>query len=234
MLIKGLQKLTLLDYPGKVAMTIFLFGCNFRCPYCHNPELVLSREEEKTHTYKESEILEFLHERKNFLEGVCITGGEPTLSPELPEFIRKIKDMSYKVKLDTNGTNPNMLKELISQGLVDYIAMDIKAPLIRYSEVVNAKIDRNKIKESIDIIKKFPNHEFRTTVVPGLITKQDIVKIAEMLKGSKAFYLQQFRPENCLDKRYNRKKTYGKEELEEFKKEMKPYFKKVEIRHESY
>lgn len=234
MLIKGLQKLTVLDYPGKIAATIFLFGCNFRCPYCHNPELVLPEQAKKTGNYSEKEILESLHERKNFVEGVCITGGEPTLNSDLPEFIEKIKEMGYKIKLDTNGTNPDMLKQLIQAKLIDYIAMDIKAPLEKYSRTVRAEVDINKIKESIGIIKKFPHHEFRITVVPSLTSKQDLIKIGKMLKGSKAFYLQEFRAFNCLDKSFNKKETYSEEQLETFKKILKPYFKKVEIRMETY
>jgi pyruvate formate lyase activating enzyme len=234
MLIKGLQKLTLLDYPNKVAATIFLFGCNFRCPYCHNPGLINKKDADKIKTYSEQEILDFLEERKNFLEGVCITGGEPTLSPELPEFLKKIKQLDYKIKLDTNGSNPDMLKKLIDVGLVDYIAMDIKAPLDKYNEVVDAKCDIKKIKESINIIKEFPEHEFRITMVPNLLTKKGLVEIGKMLKGSKAFFIQQFRAQNCLDKDYNKKETYNKEQLEEFKQAVEPFFEKVEIRFETY
>ena len=234
MLIKGLQKLTLLDYPNKVAATIFLFGCNFRCPYCHNPGLINKKDADKIKTYSEQEILDFLEERKNFLEGVCITGGEPTLSPELPEFLKKIKQLDYKIKLDTNGSNPDMLKKLIDVGLVDYIAMDIKAPLDKYNEVVDAKCDIKKIKESINIIKEFPEHEFRITMVPNLLTKKGLVEIGKMLKGSKAFFIQQFRAQNCLNKDYNKKETYKKEQLEEFKQAIEPYFEKVEIRFETY
>ncbi len=234
MLIKGLQEMTLLDYPGKIAATIFLFGCNFKCPYCHNPSLVLPEEAKKLKTYTEQEIISFLYERKDFLDGVCITGGEPTLSPELPEFLMKIKEIGYKIKLDTNGTNPGMLQELIKKNLIDYIAMDIKASLEQYDNVIREKININNIKESIEIIKKFPEHEFRTTVVPGLITKENLIEIGKELKGAKSFYIQQFRAKDCLDKRYNKKETFKKEQLEEFKKILNPYFEKVEIRFETY
>ncbi len=230
MLIKGLQKHTVLDYPGKIAATIFLFGCSFRCPYCHNPELLIMEQAEKVKTYTEQEILNFLEERKNFLEGVCISGGEPTLSRELPEFLKKIKELGYKIKLDTNGENPEMLKQLINENIVDYIAMDIKAPLHKYEKIINVKINIDNIKESISLVKNFPEHEFRTTAVPGLVSKEDIVEIGRFLKGARFFSIQQFRAENCLDKNFNKKEPYPESELEEFKKSIEPFFDKVEIK----
>lgn len=220
MLIKGLQKFTLIDYPGKIACTIFVFGCNFCCPYCHNPELIDAKKAGKVKTYSEGEILDFLRERKNFLNGVCITGGEPCLNKDLLYFIKKIKKIGYSVKLDTNGTNPNMLKQLIKAKLIDYVAMDIKAPLEKYEGVVNAKVNIKDIKESINIIKSLPNYEFRTTVVPSLLNKKDILKIAELIKG-KTYHLQQFRPINCLDKDYNKKRPYSAKQLQEMRESIK-------------
>ena len=227
MIIKGLQKQTLLDYPDKLACTIFTFGCNFRCGFCHNPELVV---DDGRAEIKEEEILEFLKGRKDFLDAVCITGGEPTLNKVLPDFIRKIKEMGFLVKLDTNGTNPEMLKELIEEKLIDYIAMDIKAPLEKYDAVTNSKINKDDIEKSVDIIKGFPNYEFRTTVVPGLFNEDDARKIGEWLKGSKNFYIQQFRGIKTLDKSFEGKKSFSKKEVERFCDIMKPYFEKCEIR----
>lgn len=237
MLIKGLQKHTLLDYPGKIACTIFLFGCNFRCPYCHNPELVDAELAKEIKTYSEDEILKFLNENKNFLEGVCITGGEPTLNKGLPTFIKQIKSLGYAVKLDTNGTNPEMLEKLLKQKLVDYVAMDFKAPFSKYGQVVNAHINISKIEKSINLIKKFPDYEFRITVLPKLISKEDLLEIAKYLKKQKAnksFFLQEFRPEKCLDKSFEREKSYSEEEMHELLKMLKLYFKHIEIRGETY
>jgi len=230
MQIKGLQKLTLIDYPDKVAATIFVSGCNFKCSYCHNPELVTASKEKKTREYKENEILDFLKERVGFLDGVCITGGEPTLNKNLPEFIKKIRKMKYNVKLDTNGTNPNMLEKLVKEKLVDYIAMDIKAPLDKYKEIIKSEVDIDNIKKSIEIVKKMKNHEFRTTVVQGLLNKEDITKIAYLIKGANAFYLQQFKPLNCLDKSFDKKEPYPKEEIEKIRDSIKKLFDVCEIR----
>lgn len=232
MLIKGLQKQSVIDYPGKITAVLFLSNCNFRCHYCHNPELVLNKED-KLQNYSEQEILDFLKERTELLEAVCITGGEPTIYQELPEFIKKIKALGFAVKLDTNGTNPEMLKQLINENLVDYIAMDIKAPLDKYKKVVKVHADMKKIKESIEIIKRFSEHEFRITLMPELISKEDLLAISETLKGAKAFYLQQFRANNCLNPEFNNKKTYSREELEQFKTLLEPYFSVVGVRAEN-
>ena len=234
MLIKGLQKLTLIDYPNKIAATIFLFGCNLRCPYCHNPELINASEAKKFKTYSKEEILSFLNERFDFLEGVNITGGEPTLSKDLPNLIKSIKKLGYTIKLDTNGTNPKMLHELIKAKLVDYIAMDIKAPLERYEKVVNSPVNKSDIQDSIKIIKKLEDYEFRTTVVPGLLDKQDIIEIARWIKPAKAYYLQQFRPINCFNKSYNKKKSYSVEQLREMRDAVKRFFQICEIRETTY
>ena len=234
MLIKGLQKLTLIDYPNKIAATIFIFGCNLRCPYCHNPELINASEAKKFKTYSKEEILLFLGERHDFLDGVCITGGEPTLSKDLPNLIKSIKKLGYAIKLDTNGTNPRMLKELLKKKLIDYIAMDIKAPIEKYEKVVNAPVNKSDIQDSIKIIKKLEDYEFRTTVVPGLLDKQDIIEIARWIKPAKAYYLQQFRPINCLNKSYNKKKSYSVEQLREMRDAVKRFFQICEIRETTY
>ena len=227
MIIKGLQKQTLLDYPGKIACTIFTFGCSFRCSYCHNPELIV---DDGRPEIKQEELLEFLKERKGFLDGVCITGGEPTLNKELPGFISKIKELGFLVKLDTNGTNPEMLKELIDKKLVDYVAMDIKAPLEFYDKITNVKVKKEDIQKSVDLIRKMKDYEFRITVVPGLFNEDYAKLMGEWLKGSKRFYIQQFRGIKTLDKSLINKKPFSKEELENFCSIMKPYFGKCEIR----
>jgi pyruvate formate lyase activating enzyme len=227
MIIKGLEKQTVLDYPGKLACTIFTFGCNFRCGYCHNPELIV---DDGRPEIKQEDVLNFLEKRKGFLDGVCITGGEPTLNKNLPDFISKIKSMGFSIKLDTNGTNPSMLDELIKKNLIDYIAMDIKAPLEFYDKVTNVNVNKEDIRRSVELIKNFPNHEFRITVVPGLFNEEHAKMIGEWLKGSDKFYIQQFRGIKTLDETFVGKKPLSKGELERFCNIMKPYFERCEIR----
>lgn len=227
--IKGFQKISLIDYPAHTSCVVFLAGCNFRCPYCQNPALVLNPDNLKT--IKESDFLEFLTKRKKWLDGVVITGGEPCINDDLPELIKKIKSLNYKVKLDTNGTNPEMLKELTDKKLIDYVAMDIKAPLEKYDLITKVKVDKKTIQKSIDIIRNSGiGYEFRMTVVPTLIEEDDIKKIGEWLKQSKKFALQQFSNKICLDKSFEKVKPYPKERLDEFKKLLEPYFDEVEVR----
>lgn len=222
MLIKGLEKLSLLDYPNKICAVIFVAGCNFRCPYCQNPDLIHHRELPEI---DEEKLLTWLKKRKKWLDGVCITGGEPTLYKDLPKFLKKIKQMGFLIKLDTNGTNPEMLRALIDANLLDYIAMDIKAPLEKYKDVVNSNVDLNKIQKSVDIIRGSKiDYEFRTTIVPGLLSAGDVLTICNWLKGSKRFYIQQFRPMITLDKKYESVSPYTREELETFGKIAKPFF----------
>lgn len=229
MIIRGIQKTSLIDFPGKIATTLFLDGCNFRCGYCYNVDLVLCSK--KLENYREEEILEFLKSRKGFIDGVCLTGGEPCLHADLKEFIAKIKSLGLLVKLDTNGANPEALKELIQAKLIDYIAMDIKAPLEKYENVVKRKIDPKKIQQSIDLIKGSGiEYEFRTTVVPSLFSKEDILAIGRWIKGSKRYFIQQFRPEKTLDKEFQKEKPYSIEQLKELTELVKPFFEKVEIR----
>ena len=174
MYISGLQKLTLLDFPGRLAATVFFGGCNVRCPFCHNASLVLSPD--RCEKISEDELLSFLESRKGKLSGVCITGGEPTLYKELKGFIKKIKDMGFAVKLDTNGTSPDLLSELISEGLVDYVAMDIKNSQKKYALTVGKEVDIEKIKRSVDILLSGKiDYEFRTTVVRELHEKEDFL-----------------------------------------------------------
>ena len=193
MLIKGLQKLTLLDFPEKMACTVFTFGCNFRCPFCHNASLVLSDRADDT-AISEEEFFSFLRKRTGVLEGVCITGGEPTLQPDLSDFIRKIKAMGYAVKLDTNGFRPAVLKALIAEGLLDYVAMDIKNSLALYPETVGIpSLDTAAVEESIDFLMEgHVPFEFRTTLVKGLHTSESIADMGKRLAGDQLFFLQTF------------------------------------------
>ena len=199
MIIKGLQKLTLLDFPDKMACTLFTFGCNFRCPFCHNASLVLAARADDS-VMPEEEFFDFLTRRKGMLEGVCVTGGEPTLQPDLPDFLARIKAMGYAVKLDTNGYRPGMLRNLVEAGLVDYVAMDIKNSLPRYGETVGiARFDTAPIEESMDYL--MDGHipfEFRTTLVRGLHTPEDIRAMGRRVAGQEAFFLQTFKDSGDL------------------------------------
>lgn len=191
MKISGFQKMTLLDFPGKVACTIFTFGCNLRCPFCHNASLVLGG---ATESHTEEEILSYLEKRKGLLDGVCITGGEPLLQSDIQDFIKKIKALGYAVKLDTNGCYPEKLKALVLGGLVDYVAMDIKNCLDEYGKTVGIKdFDTTPIKESIEfLVNGNIEFEFRTTVVRELHTVEGIKTLAEEIKGAKRYFLQSF------------------------------------------
>ncbi len=193
MIIGGIQKLTLLDYPGRVAATIFTAGCNFRCPFCHNAPLVTDID--KGCFIDKSEILSFLSKRVGILDGVVITGGEPTLMPDLPEFISEIKALGYDVKLDTNGTNPEMLEYLIDNKMIDYVAMDIKNCIEKYPATAGVceSFDLECIKRSTEILmQKKIDFEFRTTVVSPYHTEEDFDKIGQWLCGDEKFFLQSF------------------------------------------
>ena len=190
MLIKGLQKLTLLDFPGIMACTVFTGGCNFRCPFCHNASLALSGGIE----LDQKEIFEFLEKRKGLLDGVCISGGEPTLQHDLEDFVKKIKDMGFKVKLDTNGTNPKAVKSLIEKGLVDYIAMDVKNSPHKYSSTIgNYALNIDDILATVNIIKNSNTpHEFRTTIISEFHTEEDMKLIADIIAGCDGYFIQHY------------------------------------------
>jgi len=234
MLIKGFQATSLADYPGNIAAIVFLPLCNFRCHYCYNKLLVMNSPE--LIELDEQKIIEKLSQRKNLIDGVVITGGEPTLQKELPEFIAKIKKLGLKVKLDTNGTNPGMLQQLISKGLVDFIAMDIKSPPEKYEQVTGVKPDLDAIAQSIRILLSLKpenkvDYEFRTTALPDLLEKKDFVEIGKFLKGAKKYCIQQFRSmPGMIDDAYENKKTFSLDELKQIKKEFEPFFEIVELR----
>lgn len=222
MQIGGLQKFSLIDYPGKISAVVFLNGCNFRCGFCHNPEVVLQGLLKDQPKISEKEFFDFLAERQGKLDGVCITGGEPTIWQDLPEFIMKIKDLGFLVKLDTNGTNPEMVKKLIDLNLADYFAIDIKNSPKKYKETASVNVNIVDIEETLKIIAAcgIPL-ELRTTVVPGLIIKEDFVKIKEWLEGlgvlqkTLLYAIQQFRPLKTLNKNYEKIRPYSDQELKE-------------------
>lgn len=226
--IHGWNKTTLLDYPEHVAATVFTGGCNFRCPFCHNASLVLHPGEAPL--IPESEVLEFLKKRKGILEGVCITGGEPTLQRDLKEFIGKLKEMDYLVKLDTNGYRPDVLWRLLEAGLLDYVAMDVKASRRNYAKAAGCrKLDMSKIEESIAILKscRIP-YEFRTTVVRGIHEESEFEEIGRLLEGCRAYYLQSYRDnenvigEGCME--------FSAQDMQNFAARARKYIDKVELR----
>lgn len=222
MIIGGVQKLSLVDYPGKTCATIFTIGCNMRCGYCHNPELVLP--ERYTGIIPENEVLDFLGTRTDKIEGVVVSGGEPTVHKDLPDFISKIKQMGFLVKLDSNGTNPIMLNRLFDKDLLDFIAMDIKCVPERYREVMARPINAEDIRRSIQLIKNSGvNHEFRTTVVKSQIAFDDFDEIGRLIKGSPRYALQKFRSGRTLDPQFRNEETYNDEEFERLRQKMEQY-----------
>ncbi|MGC8651086.1 MAG: anaerobic ribonucleoside-triphosphate reductase activating protein [Minisyncoccia bacterium] len=231
MIFGGLQKTTLVDYPGKVAATVFTVGCNFRCPYCHNPELVLPELIQKQPQISEKEVIDFLTERRGLLEGLCITGGEPTLHPDLISFLEKVKSLGYLIKLDSNGSNPRVLEEIINKKLVDYLAMDVKTIPDKYYLVTLNQIPKEKILESIDLIKNSGiNYEFRTTVAPEIVTKEDIFQIVDLIKPAQAYFLQPFKNIKTLDPQFSQLHGISEEELQEIINQVKTFFKECGVR----
>lgn len=215
MRIGGFNKLTTQDFPGNLACIIFTSGCNFNCDYCYNRDLV----ESKAPEIDQDEIFSYLEKRKNMIDGVVISGGEPTIWDDLIPFIEKIREYGFKVKLDTNGYRPEVLKEIINRKLVDYIAMDIKAIFNEYFKVIKKDIDTNKILESIELIKKSNiDHEFRTTIIKGIHTIEDLEKMINLVDGD-PYYLQNFRMEETV--KAKKMEGFTEEEL----KDIKEYFK---------
>ncbi len=232
MIIAGLQKLTLVDYPGKLACTVFLAGCNFRCPWCYNPELVLPEKIEKGFKMTKKDFFDFLKFRTNLLDGVVICGGEPTLNKDLPVFCKRIKKMGYLIKLDSNGSNPEMIKDLINEKLIDYVAMDIKAPKQKYKEATGSKIDIKQIQKSIDILKEGKvNYEFRTTMIPKLLGKEDIIEIVRWIGPAKKYFLQSFQGErDTINSDFKDINPCLKEYLFDIKKVISPFFEICDVR----
>jgi pyruvate formate lyase activating enzyme len=230
MVFGGIEKLTLIDYPGKVACVVYTIGCNFRCPFCHNPALVDGTIETKI---EEKEVLAFLKRKKGFLDGVVITGGEPTLhGDDLLRFMAEVKGLGFLVKLDSNGTNPDILRTAIERHLVDYLAMDIKAPLSKYSATVARPVDMAAIRASIDLIMASPvPYEFRTTIVKSLLSPDDIEQIGRDINGARQYYLQKFISSGLLlNPKFKKKITYSDEEFEAFRNMLQRYVECCEIR----
>lgn len=239
MIIGGLEKMTLIDYPGQVAAIVFTKGCNFRCRFCYNPLLVWPDQETDEKKYEktcpfisEDEFFLFLENRKGKLDGVVISGGEPTMHRDLPEFIKKIKTLGYKIKLDTNGTNPQALQKILNQQLVDYLAMDLKAPPSKYQEVVGVKVNCQNLEKSVKIIigSGLP-HEFRTTIVPGLIDLADVSVMGEFIAGADAWYLQKFKSDvELVDRSLERRLPFSEVEMQDMLDLAKGYVKFCELR----
>ncbi|HEC30543.1 MAG TPA: anaerobic ribonucleoside-triphosphate reductase activating protein [Candidatus Yonathbacteria bacterium] len=229
MTIGGLQKFSLIDYPGKTTAIIFTVGCNFRCRYCHNPELVIPEEYKKEIPI--SEIYNFLESRRGKLDAVCITGGEPTQHSDLPEMINKIKKMGFLVKLDSNGSRPEVLDDFIKKNMVDYIAMDVKAPLEDYLKIMGWWVSPEKLKKSINLIMSSGiEYEFRTTVAKSITSMDDIRKIAQTIEGAENYYLQKFIPTKLIDSSLKKESSYSDEHLNKIAEEMKRYVKNCSVR----
>jgi pyruvate formate lyase activating enzyme len=234
MIIAGLQKTTLIDYPGKLACTVFLAVCNFRCPWCYSSELVLPAKIAKQPRMEEKDFLDFLRSRQGLLEGVVICGGEPTVNKDLPQFVQKIKNLGFAVKLDTNGSSPEMLKNLVEQKLIDYVAMDIKSSLDNpaYQNLLGEGVTLDKIKESANFLMQGNvDFEFRTTVVSTVHKKEDFTEIAKWIGGKNVkYYLQNFLPTKTIDPEFEKVQPFKKDFLEGVVKEISPHFKSCILR----
>ncbi len=224
--IGGIQKLSLIDFNEHLSCVLFTLGCNFRCPYCHNPELVKVSNPEISLDY----IFDFLEKRKGKLDAVVITGGEPTLHRGLKEFITIVKSLGYLIKLDTNGTNSKLLLELINENLIDYVAMDIKSSLVNYQKVIKTRVRMEEIKKSINIlINSSIDYEFRTTVVKNLMTYDDILEIGKTIKGAPRYFLQNFVAGKVLDTK-NHYDAFEHQTLENLKQKLEEHIETVVIR----
>ena len=232
--VKGWVKSTLLDFPGRIAASLFTGGCNFRCPNCHNAELVLHPQD--LPDVSDEEVWTFLEQRRGLLDGVVLSGGEPTLQPDLLAFAARLQQLGFAVKLDTNGYLPAVLQEAIARGVVDYVAMDVKAPLERYAEAAGRAVDAARVARSIDLLLgrvgavHGVEYEFRTTVVPGILQEQDIVRIGQQIAGARAYYLQQFVPQNTLDPAMMKEHPYPADRIRAMAELAAPYTEQVQTR----
>ena len=224
--VQGYQKLTLLDFPERVACTVFTGGCNLRCPFCHNASLVLTPRESEN---LEAEVLSYLAGRKGILEGVCITGGEPLLQPDLSDFVKKVKDMGYSVKLDTNGSDPDALAALLSTGMIDYVAMDIKSSPAGYEAAIGKAFPIDRFRRSVELLRSsgLP-HEFRTTLVKGIHRAEDLEEIGKWLAGEEKYFLQGFVDSgNLLGEGFE---AFSAEEMQEFLRVIRKYIPTAKLR----
>jgi len=220
MRIKGLIKTSLIDFPGRVAFVVFTGGCNFRCPFCQNRDLVLTPED--LPDFAVEEVLASLEKRRGFIDGVAISGGEPTLQPDLSDFMSKVKALGLAVKLDTNGYRPQVLESLFTAGLVDYVALDVKSILTKYPQAVGVPLNPNLIRDSIALVLSSGiEHELRTTVVPGIVEPQDVGELAALVQGTNRYTLQQFRPEGVLDTAWQETTPYPAETLAQMAEQLR-------------
>ena len=236
MKIGGLKKLSLSDFPNTPSCVVYLSGCNLRCPFCYVREFVLPEESQKHSIISEKDFFKFLKEKRDWLQGVCVSGGEPTIYPELVGFFRKIKKSGYKTKLDTNGSNPDLVASLIARGLIDYLAVDIKAPREKYSQTVGfgeAAVNYllSKIDKTIQLAKSSSvDYEFRTTAVPGLIEKRDILEIAKWLKPARKYVINRFVSDgNLLDESLKTRRPLSDKDLFKIKQAISPFFDIVKV-----
>lgn len=229
MIIKGWQPASLVDFPGKIASTIFLAGCNMRCGYCHNPDLVLNSP--TGDALDPDVVLDHLEFRSRFIDGLCVSGGEPLLHKELPRLLERVKAAKSLIKVDTNGTCPDALETLIDRGLVNYVAMDIKGPPEKIPVIARCDVALSEIEESIDILRASSiDYEFRTTVVPGFLEADDIMRIFQWLAGAPRYYLQQFRPIGLLDPSWESLEPYPPQFLRDLAEKGREFFEICEVR----
>lgn len=229
MIIAGHLKSSFIDYPDKISSVFFTSGCNFRCPYCHNAELILSSADSAELTYED--IGAFLNQKKKYLDGLVISGGEPTIHQDLGDFIRFLKAWDLPIKLDTNGTNPLMLEELLAEGLLDYVAMDLKAPAAKYGQVAKASLCLEDILASRKLLMASNiDYEFRSTIVSELHTKEDVVAMAQEIKGAKRYILQSFRDNEGVLEGLGKFNAYPPEIMAEWLEEIRPLFDEVHLR----
>ena len=225
----GYRRLSLEDYPGRLCATAYVAGCNFRCPYCTNVDLVLNHL--GLREIPEAEVLNHLYRVRGYLSGLCLSGGEPTLHNGLLPFVYKVKSLGYGVKIDSNGTRPRRLRKLMEERLIDYVTLDVKAPLDRYSEVVRAKVDVKSVEESIRLLRRGGvDHEFRTTAIPGLIGGEELEEIAKTLVGSKRFVIQRWRPGETMCPDFSGVEPYSVREMEGFMERVRHYFSDCVVR----
>ncbi|GFN22127.1 MAG: anaerobic ribonucleoside-triphosphate reductase activating protein [Thermoanaerobacteraceae bacterium] len=230
MAIRGIHKTSLVDFPGEVCTTVFFGGCNFRCPWCHNADLVLRPS--ALPEIPPEEVLAFLDRRKSFIRAVCLTGGEPTLARGLEDFICQLKGRGFKVKIDTNGTRPEVIAGLLEKGLLDYVAMDVKGPLEKYNLLTGVKADLGAVKESVNLLKNSRTaYEFRTTMVPGLLSEEELLALGPLLAGARRYVLQAFRPADSVINGYYRDiPPCSEATLKNTALKLAPFFGRVEIR----
>jgi pyruvate formate lyase activating enzyme len=230
MIIGGFQRFSLIDFPGSICAIVFTQGCNFRCPYCHNPELV-DASQSGSGQFKEHEILAFLERRKGKLDAVTVTGGEPLLQPDLASFLSQVKELGYRVKLDTNGSFPSVLHAIIESKSVDYIAMDIKAAPDKYEYVIRKGINTTTILDSIRLIMDSGlDYEFRTTAVSSLLDRDDVLKIGRIIRNARLYVLQKFVPSKTLDGQFLHEVSCSDEELDSFRDIMEGFVQECVVR----